>query len=470
VKTIIEKIEQNHRTILICLLLFNFIFKIGVFYNTTSFRVSEAGSNYSFLSAIERGEAPALYEANYRSILGYIGYFFKSATGTLDTFFWFQALLATISIFILYLISSLSFKNRAAGILGVFLASIYMDYHLLTSVFYYQIFEIFFTLLAAYLALLIIQQKRFWQYAAIAAIPLIVYVSVFFRGTLSYFWLLLFSAAGFSIVINRKVGWAVKFVVTGIMILTLFSIFPHKTYRDTNAPAQNDFIFFGHTLYGGDGGEGAFIYEENKKRYEKKLNDYKEENNFDVLTTKEINAFQRKEIYEFITETPHKWVMLQIRKVAYTFGIVPIRDSLQILNAGKISINWLFAAFIIQLPFTLIILSFVIFVLLFFDFRDLRQPEFLFLLFLLFYLIGGTCLYGHYQERYRTVVVLAGMIPVTSFYMGKWLDFSVRKTISGYRLIFLAIVLMLIFSHWSYQAYDALILNKERYFDAVNRF
>ncbi|MBN2400256.1 MAG: hypothetical protein JXI33_07955, partial [Candidatus Aminicenantes bacterium] len=70
--------EQRHRWILFLLLAGNLVFKLLLFYNTNSFYVSEAKSNYSFLQAIEKGAHPALFEAGYRSILAYIGHFFKS--------------------------------------------------------------------------------------------------------------------------------------------------------------------------------------------------------------------------------------------------------------------------------------------------------------------------------------------------------------------------------------------------------
>lgn len=461
--------ETGYRLILFLFLGFNLIFKLLLFYNTNSFYVSEAKSNYNFLQAIEKGIHPELFEGGYRSILAYIGFFFKSATGTLDAFFWFQALLSTLSVYILYLICLRITNEKSSALFAVLLATLSMDYHLLTPVFYYQVFEIFFALIVVYIVQLMIAGKKLIKSAAVFLVPVLIYLSLFFRGTLAYFsWLLI--AMSLYLVL-RKEYWAFARLAAAAMItMILFSMLPQGNYKNKNIASVNDFKFFGHTLYGGDGGEGTFIYKENEIRYKKRLAEFMKEHHYDSLTVQVRNEFQSKEIKEFISKTPHKWLWLQIRKVAYTFGIVPIRDSLELLTSGKLPLKWYLSAFIIQVPYVFILLIFVILLVLFFSAADLKNEKLLFMFLLLLYLIASTCLYGHYQERYRQVVIIAGMLPLAAFYFSKFLGRSSQKPIQRRRYILLILILVIIFSHWGYQAYDVLVINKDRYVKAVNHF
>ena len=462
-------IESKHIFILLCLLGFNFIIKIFVFYNTTAFLVSEAGSNYDFLKAIENGANPPLFEYNYRSVLAYLGHFIKTFAGTLDAFFWFQALLSTISVYILYLICLKVTNAKIPSLFAVLMATILLDYHLLTPVFYYQIFDIYFVLLVVYLVLLMIEKNKIMKSAGILFIPAIVYVSYFFRGTLAYFWSLLIIMAIYFI-LRKDYQLFVRFAVTGAITLIMFSILPFGNFSSMNKPAVNDFKFYGHTLYGGDGGEGAFIYKENEIRYKNKLAEFMIKHHYASATISVRNEFQRNEMKEFISKTPHKWLLLQIRKVAYTFGIVPIRDSLQLLTTGKLSLPWYLSAFVIQVPYVFILLIYVVLIVLFFKGIDLNNVKLLFMFLVLFYLLAATCLYGHYQARYRHVVILAGILPVSAFYFNKFLGWFSQKDIKRRRLILLVLVLLIIFSHWGYQAYNSLVLNRERYDRALDIF
>ena len=464
-----NNIEARHKSILIILLGLNLILNLLLFYNTTSFFVSEAGSNYDFLKAIENGEKPALFESSYRSILAYIGYFFKAVTGTLDAFFWFQGLLATLSVYILYLICLKVTDKKITALFSVLLATILLDYHLLTPVFYYQIFEIFFVLLVIYLVLLMIEKKKIMKSIGVLIAPVVIYFSVYFRSMLLYFWLLLIIMSIF-VILKKEYQLFWRLAATGAITLILFTILPHSNYRNMDRPPVNDFIFFGHTLYGGDGGEGAFIYEENQVRYKEKLEEFMIKHNYDLLTNRIRNEFQRNEIKEFISKTPHKWLWLQVRKVAYTFGIVPVRDSLKLLTTGKLHLKWYLSAFIIQVPYAIILLIFVVLIVLFFKVTDINNIKLLFMFSVLFYLIAGTCLYGHYQERYRHVVILAGILPISAFYFSKFIDWFSQRSIKRGRFILLILILFIILSHWSYQVYDALVLNKERFINAANHF
>jgi len=464
-----SNVESKYKLYLILILGFNLIIKLLLYYNTTSFDVSEAGSNYSFLNIIGNGERPALYSGVYRSILGYIGYFFKSIFGTLDAFFWFQALIATLSVFILYLICLKVTEHRLSALLTVLLATIFMDYHLLTPVFYYQIFEIFFTLLIVYFILLIVAKHKVMKSAGILLIPIIIYLSILFRGTLTYFWLLLLIISIYYL-IRKDIELFSRLAATGIITLLLFLIFPQDHYRKNDISIANDFIFFGHTLYGGDGGEGSFVYVKNKNRYDERLREFMIKKHYNSATVEVQNEFKNKEIREFVLKTPHKWIILQIRKIAYTFGIVPIRDSLKILTTGKLSLKWYLSAIIIQVPFVIIILIFIILITLFVKIADFHDVKYFIIFIVLLYLVAAACLFGHYQERYRNVIIMAGILPVIAFYIKKFIDWSLNKSIKRKRLIVLILFLLIILSHWGYQAYNALVTNSARYINAVKHF
>ncbi|MCJ7483191.1 MAG: hypothetical protein MUO31_09525 [Thermodesulfovibrionales bacterium] len=463
------KKEQRYKLVLFLLLGFNLIFKLLLLYNTNSFYVSEAKSNYNFLRAIEQGAHPALFEGGYRSVLAYIGYYLKSLTGTIDSFFWFQALLGTLSLYVLYCICLRLTDERSSALFAVLLATIFMDYHLLTPVFYYQICEIFFVLLVVYLVLMMIDDKKFMRSASILLVPVIIYLSLLFRGTLGYFaWLLIGMSLYF--VLRKEYRLFARLAAAGMITMILFSMLPQGNYKNKNIVSVNDFKFYGHTLYGGNGGEGAFIYKENEIRYKKKLAEFMNEHHYDVVTVQVRNEFQSKEIKKFISRTPHKWLWLQVRKVAYTFGIVPIRDSLELLTTGKLPLKWYLSAVIIQVPYLFILLIFVILLVLFFNVADFKNAKLFFMILVLFYLLAATCLYGHYQERYRHVVILAGILPVAAFYFSRFIDRSSQKPIAHGRYILLILILAIVFAHWGYQAYNVLVIHKERYIKAVNQF
>jgi hypothetical protein len=336
--------ESRYCLYLLAFLAVNLIVKLLFYYNTTAFDLAEAKSNFTFLRAIERGESLGLYLDNFRSILAYIGHFFKATFGSLGAFYWFQALLATCSVYLLFLICRILTGRMAASLFAVFLATIFVDYHLLTPVFYYQIFEIFFVFVVLYLVLLIIDKRKIMKTAGVLLIPAVVYLSVFFRATLIYFWLPLI-VLSVLVLLCKEYRLSIRLAVTGILILLLFDALPLRHFRDVGRPMNNDFIFFGHTLYGGDGGEGSFVYKRNETRYMERLRQFMIRRNYKEFTNDVRIEFQASEIREFVSRTPHKWLWLQARKVIYTFGIIPVRDSLKLLTTGKLPLKWYMSAF-----------------------------------------------------------------------------------------------------------------------------
>ena len=191
---------------------------------------------------------------------------------------------------------------------------------------------------------------------------------------------------------------------------------------------SNAFVFFGHTDYGGDGGEGSFVYPENKARYETALAEYCESNEITSPTTININDFQRSEIKKYIINHPVKWARLQFTKFFRTFGVVPESTSFKVLYTGPLKGNLWLTSISVVAPVALIILLFI----LFFNLNSIRKlngsrgtvnqqqatsnkQHFLsvYLLMFVYYLIA-TIFFGQYQERYRMPLMVVFIIPVLS--------------------------------------------------------
>jgi hypothetical protein len=236
---------------------------------------------------------------------------------------------------------------------------------------------------------------------------------------------------------------------------------------NTNSPGGNVFLFFGHTLYGGDGGEGHFIYPENKLKYELNYKKWMEENNFKSSSYNIEKQFRKKEIISFITEHPFQWVKLQAYKFFRTFGVVPEGFTFTILYSGIFKYNWILTALFLQTPFTLIIVLF----LLCFDFRLFKQllnNRLTWIWIGLFiYWLGATIFYGVFQERYRIPIMVIFIIPALSFFISR---FSFRAYSQDKKSIILkTISIIFIFGIWSSQAHYALIIRSDRYFNFVNK-
>lgn len=452
---------------LVAILLANFFFKLLIYYNTTSFTVSEAGASYSILEQIRSGISFKLFYAGFRPIIAYLAHFISGNTGNLSTYFWFQAFLATVNVLILYLIILKLTKSRKWAIFGILLASAYMDYQLLTPVFYTQVYEIFFSMLAVYLILILLEdRKRGLSILIILLIPLLLYLSVFFRSTLIYYHVMLLLVAICLLLIKKK-RLSVYLLLVFILTIGLRNIIPYDNFRDKNYWSGYDFLFFGHTWYGGSGGEGSFVYEENRDLFNKRLEEYRIRNNYDSLNTRVRGEFMKSEIRNSVTHNTGKWILLQLKKVFFTYSIIPIRDGLQILTTGKVTMSWILAAFLTQLTFAILVLLF--FVSLFSGFRvsDLQKPARVLTFLTFLYLIAATSLYGHYSERYRIVVIMTAIIPMICVFLSSFSSWKAIFKVSLTRRIMLLIVVFLIISLWSYQAIHVFTKERARYFEAI---
>jgi hypothetical protein len=272
------------------------------------------------------------------------------------------------------------------------------------------------------------------------------------------------------------------------ILLTVISIAFNKcgiiTRPDSNT-ISNSFVFFGHTDYGGDGGEGAFVYPGNEKRYDEASQKYFLEKNIAEPTLSDYNAFQAAEIKKYITQHPVKWTILQGRKFFRTFGVVPESNSFMVLYTGLLGGNKWLTAMTVVLPVAIILLLFIFL----FDFESLRKlryypgdkilkesasglhrqnvkqyPDndrnpFLVVFVLMFiYYIAATIFYGQYQERYRMPVMVIFIIPVLAYFIATF-DRRKLKKLSYLRIR--GSVILVFFGIWTFQAFNA-VSNSQR--------
>jgi hypothetical protein len=251
----------------------------------------------------------------------------------------------------------------------------------------------------------------------------------------------------------------------------------------------NDFIFFGHTDYGGDGGEGSFIYPENQVRYDRALTQWCEKNNIVNPKQKDINKFQREEAIKFITHSPFAWIRLQATKFFRTFGVVPESNSFLVLYTGLLKEKlWLTAIFVVA-PVALIILMFISL----FSYTSLEKlantsiinhifsqeyktrqtadqtdykKHFLYFFIIIFlYYIIATIFFGQYQERYRLSIMTIFIIPILGYFV---VNFNKTQFFKKTSLIIKGIILMLLLTIWTFQAVNA-ISNETRLTKAIER-
>jgi hypothetical protein len=459
----IRRVSGNRITLPLLLLL-QFSLHLFFYYNTESFRnISEAGALLGALDRIRAGERPLpLYGFYWYMTPAYVAFFLEKVSGTPDAYFVFQCLLSVLTTLIVYRIVLLVSGSGAKGIFAVLLLISYFEFTLLSSVFYNQVYEILFSSLFLWLTILLYRASSFkTSLLYITLIVITVLLSLLFRSTLIYSFSC-FIVAGIAMVIFRGYRPAIRFWLTGIILFFFVLVVnPWSGLREGDFKPESTISFWGHTMYGGNGGEVGFIYKENEELFNKKLKEFARERGYNTIDESVILLFKEHEVRRFITEEPHKWILLQIRKVLYTFGAVPQRDALTMLVTGKIKMSWIAASGILQFSFALIIILFLLTA----DLRikDLFEPagnKFFIYLFSV-YLLGAICFYSAYSERYRIVSIVATFVPVITINSRRLLE------ISNYRNRIRISLLVFILAVWAYQIYEALVIHSDRYFKAL---
>jgi hypothetical protein len=288
-----------------------------------------------------------------------------------------------------------------------------------------------------------------------------------FRNTLLVIFLYFIIVGLFFLIKKRPETGAGFLLISLVLFLLVFVVKPLDFLREGEYHPQHAIEFWGHTPYGGNGGEVGFIYKENEELFNERLDEYLLENNIREATPSVVEEFKSYEVKRFITREPHKWILLQVKKVLYTFGIMPQRDGLTMLMTGQAHVGWVFAAVLLQAPFLLIMILFLLTVDI--NIKSITSlPGYKLLLYLLgLYLISAISVYATWAERYRVVAMVAFIIPVIAINIDnikKLFHRDNRKELI-IRLSFVALMILV----WGCQAYDAMVIHRERYFEALEK-
>ncbi len=458
------------------LLVLNFLVRVFIFRTTNLFRFSDFAVYLEAVSDIEAGNKVYLLNGNFLFAISYIGSFLKSLTGTPDGFFYFNSLLGSLTGLTAGLILKKLTSSWKPGIIALVIMTFYTEYMVFSSVFYTPVLMIFLVsllilALGYYLKGGPFPGKLFYGAAAV----ILFLATFFFKPELKYlpFFLLI---PGMAPVVRRKK------IDPGLPVLALAMLASYQVFDRSGiitAPQgnviSNSFVFFGHTDYGGDGGEGAFIYPENEVRYLEALDAYCRREGITEPDKKDINRFQSEEMVKFIKSHPLKWVGIQFTKFFRTFGAVPESVSFRVLYTGLLKGRLWLTAIVVAVPVLLILILFVFL----FPFGELKEtlllcrdrspaPEqnltkaepagsfkcryaMVILIFFIYYLIA-TVFYGQYQERYRLPVMVLFIIPAVATFIA---NFDLRKLfITGHLRLKIFVVAGLIVI-WSLQAVKA---------------
>lgn len=437
------------------LLIINFLLRIMIYYKTTLFHFSDFSSYLDAIERIAHGEKLYLLIGNSLFAISYLGYLAKYILGSLDFFFIFNCLLGTLTSLVLYILVIQLTKSIRAGIITITLHTLYTEFMVFSSVFYTPVLMVF--LVSCFILGIYFYMKsdKMKQFITLLFLGLLYSVTFFFKPELKYLpYFLLLTAILLS---KNKIHSALrkfphnlkahqpvfssdskKIFLLSICLFT-FYFFLDTSHLISSPPGNilaNDFIFFGHTDYGGDGGEGALIYPENKARYNEAWQEYLVKNNIANPGVENRNNFQRGEIKNFVLHHPGKWLKLQFTKFFRTFGVVPEGYSFKILYSGLLKNRLWLTSFVIVAPIALIIIAFLIFCdlralrnlagsaqNLFYPAPFVRRPApsdsgfLIFYLSLFVYYIIATTFFGHYQERYRIPVMVLFIIPALSYFI-----------------------------------------------------
>lgn len=467
IKRVFKELADYTYTVAI-LLGIHFAICVLVYFNTTTFRgIAESGTLLDMFDRIIAGERPLPLLGLYWYFTPcYIAYFFFKVFGTIHAFFLFQCLLGTITTYIVYRIVLLISNSRKNGIVSILLMTIYVEHILLSSVFYNQIYEVFFGALFLLLSLQLLRERKIERIILLSlALIFSLYASLLFRSTFLFAFVYLFLI---SIIFFNKKDKSVfykNFPLAIILFLTAFVFKPIDNLREGEVNLQAA-AFWGHTFYGGHGGEVGFIYKKDEDLFNKKLKEYALLKNIDSITPASIEKFKTYEVKRFITEEPHKWMFLQFKKFFYTFGAVPPRDDLVMLSTGKVKLLWWVASAIIQMPFVLLIFLFILTTDLNYWGLIRNKSEKLLIYLIGAYLIFGICFYATYSERYRPVVFVVAIIPIIAINIRNYKTLFIKENRNN---LYIRLFLIFLFiSIWIYQAYEAMVLDADRYFGALD--
>ncbi|PID27526.1 MAG: hypothetical protein CSB55_08600 [Candidatus Cloacimonadota bacterium] len=459
--------EKNKETLIIFgILLFQFILRIVIYFNTSLFYFHDYKSYLSAVDLIEETGNIPLIRGNFLFLNSYIGYFFKYILGSIHYYFIFNSFLAVAASYIVAETANIIFNDKKVFVVSLALHSVYTEFLCWSSIFYTPVLGIFLLSLVFYSTVRLIKSDKLSADLIFGFfIILLVNFSFYIKSEMKYLYLLFII---FGLINYKYKNILMKFLLLGILLNLSSSAFRSSVLYPKlkgNVPV-NDFVFFGHTLYGGDGGDGSFIYEENEKKYYRELDKYCLDNNIpDSLKYSHIvrNKFQSSEIKKFIKNHPFQWLKLQGYKFFRFFGIVPEGDSAKILITGLFYNNIYGTAVFLVFPFSIMILL----ILFLSDFRNIlkifNNPFYILIFFLSGYYIMGSVFYGQYQERYRMPLMVCFLIPYLGFLLS-----SVKSEKGFMKKKILNILIILVFiGIWSSQLYHVVVKNRVRYMKTI---
>lgn len=461
---------NKFRIAVLSILVIQFGLHLLLYYNTETFSgISESGALFGTLDQILNGGRPKpLYGFYWYFTPAYIAFFLIQLFGSIDSYFIFQCFLATVTSFLVWKLVFKISGSELSGLVAVVLTTVYTEFLLLSSVFYNQVYENFFLVLFLLILVNFIRKGSAIKVVLNGAgLILVTLGSLLFRNTMLFIFFYLLLAGLFFLWARDSQTGKKLLVMSAIIFGLVFIVRPFDRLREGAHKPGMLLEFWGHTPYGGNGGEVGFIYPENEELFNKRLSEYADRNNEAEITLQVLEDFKAYEVKRFITREPHKWILLQVKKILYTFGVMPQRDGLTMLVNGKADIGWVTAAVMLQFPFLIIMILFILTA----DFslqRMSEPPGYRFLVFLMgAYLITGISVFATWAERYRIVAMLAFIIPVIAVDISRLRELvkpENRKSLLA-RSSF-AILMIVV---WGLQAYEALILHPERYVGALDK-
>ncbi len=460
-------IKKHWKLFLVLILIVNFLIRLLIYRETNIPGLSDSGSYINGIETIHETGWINLKSGNFLYALSYLGYFAKYKLGSIDYFFYFNCLLGTIATFIISILVVQITRQEITGVITALILTFYVEFMVFSSVFYTAVIMLF--LLSAFLLLLFyyLQSKTVISSLLLLTIILFVYLATFlFKPelvALPIFLLVLIFIAYKKKKLIKKYLILTIVLLFGIFLVNLSGIYN----KNGDTGIGNDFVFFGHTDYGGDGGEGAFIYAENKARYDEAFKKYCIKNNLNDPSLKDRNNFHLDEIKRFIIQHPLKWTGIQFIKFFRTFGVVPESTSFKILYSGLLKDKLWLSAILVVAPVALIIVLFISL----FNWGTLKYINcetdekasannsffYIYILFFIYYLIA-TIFLGQYQERYRLPVMVVFLVPVLSYFIA---NFDKREFLNRTALIRKGIIMAVFLVIWIIQA-EKTISNKER--------
>lgn len=449
------------------LALASLIVRLVIWKTTGLIRFSEYELYLQAADRVIAGHQQMLQEGNMLFAISYIAAAIHRTFGSYEGFFILNSLLGALAGLLVYRLMVKATGNIRAGLITMAILLFYTEFQAFSAVFYTPVIMIF--LVALLLNLFHEYAIRQGTLAVILTGIMLttVYITTFFfKPELNYLpFFLIFPAIFLFAKDNHQPAIRITLLIPFLLLAGIAVNSPTVITKPVDNVISNSFVFFGHTDYGGDGGEGAFIYDYNRQRYEKALQIYLTERGIDVPSGEDYNNFQLLEVKKFIANHQFKWVALQFRKFFGTFGIVPESTSFRVLYTGLLSGKSWLAAFAVAAPVALILMLIVV---------TIRPASLsrafgtgatgpILLTFMIYYLVA-TIFYGQYQERYRMTIMVLFIIPTLGYSLSGFKGAELRNRTS---IIIRSIVLIIFITAWTFQAIKT-VNNRERLANILN--